>query len=357
MISKTLLRWYHQNKRDLPWRHTKDPYIIWLSEIMLQQTRVEQGLPYFEKFSEKFPTIKHFARAKEDNILKMWQGLGYYSRARNMHHAAKQIVKIYNGKFPGEFSELKKLKGVGEYTAAAIASFAFNKPHAVVDGNVYRFLSRFFGIKTPVDSPKGKKTFSALADELLDKKNPGLHNQAMMEFGARMCKPANPDCAACPLNMQCVAFRIKKVRLFPVKSKKQKVKDRYFNYFFIRWQSKIFLGKRTGNDIWKSLYEFPLIETKRKTSLNKLMQTKEWKDVFKTTHLHINGNSKSYKHQLSHQTIHAQFYEIKLEARPPGQILKNFLVIPGDDLKKYGVPVLIDKFLKTLNFPEGMPSA
>ncbi|MEP7170080.1 MAG: A/G-specific adenine glycosylase [Bacteroidota bacterium] len=346
-ISAILLKWYHQNKRDLPWRHTKDPYIIWLSEIILQQTRVEQGLPYFQKFAEEFLTIKHFAKAHEDKILKMWQGLGYYSRARNMHHAAKEIVKKFKGKFPEEFSELKNLKGIGDYTAAAIASFAFNKPHAVVDGNVFRFLSRYFGIKTPIDSPKGKKIFSVLAEEVLDKKNPALHNQAIMEFGAIQCKPVNPDCNICPLNPDCFALKKKKVNRFPVKLKTQKVKERFFHYFYIRWQNKIFLNKRTGNDIWKNLYEFPLIETKKKTSANILMKTKEWENIFGTSHLFINTHVKDFKHKLSHQTIHARFYEIKLKAKPSLKLRKEFLVTTIDDLEKYGVPRLIDRFLKT----------
>ncbi|HKR06573.1 MAG TPA: A/G-specific adenine glycosylase [Bacteroidia bacterium] len=351
-ISAILSKWYHKNKRDLPWRHTSDPYLIWLSEIILQQTRVEQGLPYFQKFSAEFPTVKHFAKAHEDKILKMWQGLGYYSRARNMHHAAKEIVKTPGGNFPGEFAELKKLKGVGDYTAAAIASFAFNKPHAVVDGNVYRFLSRYFGIETPIDSPKGKKIFYAVAEELLDKKNPGLHNQAIMEFGARQCRPANPDCANCPLHAGCRAFKIKKVNRFPVKSKTQKIKERFFHYFFIRWKSKVFLHKRTGNDIWKNLYEFPLIETKKKTSLSVLLKTDDWKNIFGTTNLNIHEPGTSYKHQLSHQTIHARFYEIALETKPSQFLRKNFMMTTKSDLEKYGVARLTDKFLKqnkTLN--------
>jgi A/G-specific adenine glycosylase len=346
MIHKVLQKWYHQNKRDLPWRHTSDPYLIWLSEIILQQTRVEQGLPYFERFSEQFPTIKHFAKAPEDKILKMWQGLGYYSRARNMHYTAKEIAKNLSGNFPREFSELKKLKGVGDYTAAAIASFAFNKPHAVVDGNVYRFLSRYFGIKAPVDSSKGKKIFYEIAAELLDKKNPGLHNQAIMEFGAKQCKPVNPDCANCPLHVGCAAFKIKSVNQFPVKSKTQKVKERFFHYFFIRWQNKIFLTKRTGNDIWKNLYEFPLIETKKKTSLGLLLKTDDWKNIFEASRLDIREPGTVYKHQLSHQTIHARFYQIELKTKPSGQLRKNFLMTTADDLERYGIPVLIDKFLK-----------
>ena len=205
-LTAVLAKWYKSNKRELPWRNTREPYIIWLSEIILQQTRVEQGLPYFKKFVQAFPTLKKFAKADENKILKLWQGLGYYSRARNMHYTARHLLKYYDGKFPQEYSELKKLKGIGEYTAAAIASFAFKKPHAVVDGNVYRFLSRYFGIKIPVDSALGKKIFFNLANELLDKKNPDLHNQAMMEFGAIQCKPF-PDCSKCPLNSDCFAFR------------------------------------------------------------------------------------------------------------------------------------------------------
>jgi A/G-specific adenine glycosylase len=267
-----------------------------------------------------------------------------------MHHAAKEIVKNFNGKFPDEYSELKKLKGVGDYTAAAIASFAFNRPHAVVDGNVYRFLSRYFGIKTPVDSPKGKKIFSALADRLLDKKNPALYNQAIMEFGALQCKPMSPDCGMCPLRKDCVALSLKRVHVFPVKSKKQKVKDRYFHYFFIRWKNKIFLNKRTGNDIWKNLYEFPLIETKKGISLSLLMKTKEWKNIFSTPDLHIKSIDKDYRHKLSHQTIHTTFYEIELKAKPSDQLKKKFLMTTFEDFEKYGVPVLIDKFLKDKSF-------
>ena len=344
-IASVLSKWYQKNKRDLPWRHTNDPYIIWLSEIILQQTRVEQGLPYFEKFSEFFPTIEHFASAHEDKILKMWQGLGYYSRARNMHHAAKEIVKNYNGIFPEEFSELKKLKGVGDYTAGAIASFAFNKPHPVVDGNVYRLLSRFLGIKIPIDSPKGKKIFLGLAEDLLDKKNPGLHNQAIMEFGAMQCKPANPDCFSCPLNINCFAFKNKKVNQFPVKSKTQKIRERFFHYLFIKWKKNIFLNKRTGNDIWKNLFEFPLIETNKKTSPAILMKTREWKNIFGSLDFYISNVSMEYKHKLSHQTIRAHFYEIELKTKPQQIFKKQFLEIKEEKIIHYGVPRLIDRFL------------
>jgi A/G-specific adenine glycosylase len=226
-FSKTIIRWYNKNKRDLPWRHTKDPYKIWLSEIILQQTRVQQGLPYYETFVKKFPTVHHLAKANEDVVMKTWQGLGYYSRARNLHYSAKFISKNLKGKFPNNFEEIKKLKGIGDYTAGAIASFAFNKPYPVVDGNVFRVLSRYFGIKTPIDSAKGKNEFVEKATLLLDKKNPGTFNQAIMEFGAMKCVPQNPDCGKCPLKNGCEALANDTVSALPFKSKKNKIRTRY----------------------------------------------------------------------------------------------------------------------------------
>ena len=345
-VSSVLQKWYSQHKRDLPWRNTQDAYIIWLSEIILQQTRVEQGLPYFNRFLDKYPTVSHFAKAKEDEILKLWQGLGYYSRARNMHFTSKVVHNDFAGRFPEEMVKLKKLKGVGDYTAAAIASFAYNRPHAVVDGNVYRFLARYFGIKTPIDSTKGKQQFFALADELLDKKNPGNHNQAIMEFGARQCKPANPLCDTCPFNRDCYAFTKKKVQLLPVKFKKQKIKTRYFNYLFIKWRNKMYLHKRTDKDIWKNLYEFPLIETAVKTAPAVLMQSAEWKTVFGKTKLKVATVSNEYKHQLSHQTIYAVFYEITLNEKPNAFLKKHFTEIDASDFENYGVPRLVERFME-----------
>ncbi len=225
-FSKKIIAWYQQNKRELPWRNTKDPYLIWLSEIILQQTRVEQGMAYYLKFAKEFPSVKELAKAENEKVMKLWQGLGYYSRARNLHTTAKTITDNYKGKFPEQHEDILLLKGVGEYTAAAIVSFAFNKPHAVVDGNVYRLLSRVFGIETPIDTTLGKKEFNALANELLDKKNPALHNQAIMEFGAIQCKPVSPDCSVCPLNTMCFAYSKKSVSKLPVKAKKTKVRNR-----------------------------------------------------------------------------------------------------------------------------------
>lgn len=336
-FSKSLIIWYNKNKRDLPFRKTKDPYRIWLSEIILQQTRVSQGLPYYERFVTLFPTIHHLAKAKEDVVMKAWQGLGYYSRARNLHHTAKFINKELNGKFPNEFEEIKKLKGIGDYTAGAIASLAFNKPHVVVDGNVFRVLSRYFGIKTPIDSTEGKKAFTRKAQELLDKKNPGTFNQAVMEFGALQCVPQNPVCGRCILKKSCNAFRENLVDVLPVKSQKTKVRTRYFNYFVFREKGKILLRKRTGNDIWKNLYDFPMIETQKpatKKELEKLAST----SVIPTTI--------SYKHVLSHQLIWARFWKIKEAKNQKSIINENYLYVNENQLNKYAFPRLIERYFE-----------
>lgn len=352
-FSQTIIRWYHKHKRDLPWRKTKDPYRIWLSEIILQQTRVNQGLPYYEKFVKKFPIVHHLAKAKEDEVMKLWQGLGYYSRARNLHSTAKFISEKLDGKFPQEYDAILKLKGIGTYTAGAIASFAFNKPHPIVDGNVFRLLSRYFGIKTPIDSTNGKKEFYELAESLLGKKNPALFNQAIMEFGALQCVPQNPNCKICPLKKNCSAFIKKKVSLLPVKSKKEKQRVRYFNYFIFRKNRSVLLKKRTGNDIWKNLYDFPLIETKKEISPQKLIKTSDYKKMmreisisnFKSQIL----NSKSFKHFLSHQTIVARFFE--MEEWKNGRMGKynlpiNFFLVPKNQHSRYAVPRLIEKYFQ-----------
>ncbi len=343
-ILRLLKPWYEHHHRKLPWRNTTNAYYIWLSEIILQQTRVEQGLPYYTKLVDAFPDINQLAEAKEDLILKLWQGLGYYSRARNMHFTAREIVKKYNGVFPDDFSEIKKLKGIGEYTAAAIASFAFNKPHAVVDGNVYRFLSRFFGIKTPVNSSKGKKKFKALAEKLLDRKNPAMHNQAIMEFGALQCKPF-PDCKDCPLNADCYAFKKNKVKQLPVKNRKQLTRARHFNYLVIKLKNKILIQKRIANDIWKNLYQFPLIETPKKIMNLELMKTKEWKLIFGKQETHIQSVSRQFKHQLSHQTIYACFLEVEVKNISTSFFKKNFILINKNKIQDYAVPKLIEKYI------------
>lgn len=310
-FSRGLITWYKTNKRDLPWRNHKDAYKIWLSEIILQQTQVVQGMSYYLKFTQKYPKIGQLAAAKEDEVLKLWQGLGYYSRARNLHAAAKVVNEQHKGVFPSNYEDIKALKGVGDYTAAAISSFAFNLPYAVVDGNVYRVLSRLFGIETPIDSGAGKKQFQQLATELLDKKDPGEHNQAIMEFGSQYCKPVNPDCQNCIFNAKCFAFKSARVSELPVKSKKTKVKERFFNYVvLIDKNNDIFLNKRVAGDIWQGLYEFLLIESDKEIATQQLLKHATFKknagQKFKLLH-----TSKLYKHILSHQHLYARFYIVK----------------------------------------------
>lgn len=344
-FSSEIVRWYNINKRDLPWRNTQNPYFIWLSEIILQQTRVAQGMSYYIKFVSTFPTIQKLAKASEDEVLKLWQGLGYYSRARNLHFTAKEITQKYKGKFPQDFVEIKKLKGIGDYTAAAIASFAFDKPHAVVDGNVYRVLARVFDIKTAIDSSQGKKEFAALAEELLDKKKPALHNQAIMEFGAVQCVPQNPDCNSCCLNSICIAKQKKWVSELPVKEKKLLQRNRYFNYFIIHQNKNIFIHQRGAKDIWQGLFEFPLIETETDTSAKKLMLSDEWIFFFANEEITIQKVSDYHKHILSHQILNARFWEIDAGKSKLKNIKKKFQKIKHNQLNTFALPRLIDKVM------------
>lgn len=343
-FSAIIIAWYHQHKRDLPWRNTKNPYLIWLSEIILQQTRVEQGMPYYLRFRETFPTVKHLAKAGEEQVLKLWQGLGYYSRARNLHYTAKIVLKDYKGAFPREYEDVLKLKGIGEYTAAAIVSFAFNKPHPVVDGNVFRVLSRIFDLDTPIDSGQGKKEFYELANELLDKEKPAEFNQAIMEFGAMQCVPKNPNCNNCPFSRHCIAFNGGKIELLPVKAKKIKQRNRFLNYIVINQGDYTYLNKRTGNDIWKNLYDFPVIETKKAISESSLIQSKHWQDLFKERNYLIKAVSAEYKHVLTHQKIYARFLEIDLSPDPK-KGFGNFKKISKSELSDYAIPKLIDNYL------------
>ena len=303
-----LLQWNEEeNRREMPWKGEKNPYYIWLSEIILQQTRVEQGLPYFLRFKEKYPSVKHLALAKEDEVMRLWQGLGYYSRARNLHETAKNIQQNYKGIFPNTFDGLKKLRGVGDYTAAAIASFAFSEKKAVVDGNVIRVLSRVFGVETAFDITEGKKEFAQLAQEVLDEKNPAIYNQAIMDFGGTVCVPPNPKCEVCPLNKICVAKKEGTIDVLPYREKKTKIRNRYFNYLVIENGKEIFIQKRTDSDIWKSLYELPLIETEKpltknlKNTLSKFLHTEDFK---------IESSSKEIIQLLSHQKIHFRFIHL-----------------------------------------------
>ncbi len=345
-FTKQLTTWYKANKRELPWRNETNPYYIWLSEIILQQTQVAQGLNYYLKFVRNYPTVNHLANANEDEVLKDWQGLGYYSRARNLQASAKSIVEKHKGKFPNSYEAIKALKGIGDYTAAAIASFAYNLPYAVVDGNVYRVLSRVFGDETPIDSGTGKKQFQKLADELLDKKNPAIHNQAIMEFGSQYCKPINPNCKNCIFNKKCVAFNNNLVALLPVKEKKTKIKNRYLNYLIIvDKKGNVIIHKRSKNDIWLGLYEFFLIETETEFAEANLLKHIEIKKTCGTA-FDIKYISKQYKHILSHQHLYAKFYCLKLSIVHK----KSAKSVPISALTNFAFPRLIDKFLNDCNF-------
>jgi len=313
VFSVHLLNWYNAYKRDLPWRQTKDPYQIWISEIILQQTRVDQGLPYYMAFLEKFPNVRALAEAEEKEVLKSWQGLGYYSRARNLHHTAK-VIAGDGGKFPRTYREILKLKGVGSYTAAAISSICFNEAHAVVDGNVYRVLSRYYGRKDPIDTASGKKLFTALANEVMDKQNPGDYNQAIMEFGATHCKPSSPDCASCCLRSKCVARRAGEVNAYPVKTKRVLQRDRYFNYIMIKGSKGTFYQKRANKDIWQNMYEPFLIESKKHLGKLGILKSTDWLEIFGSESGVVLKQSESMEHKLSHQTIKARFWEAKIDS-------------------------------------------
>ena len=339
-----IIDWYKSHKRDLPWRKTSDPYIIWLSEIIMQQTRVEQGIPYFNRFAENFPTVKDFASAGEDKILKLWQGLGYYSRGRNMHYTARMVMEDYAGYFPSDYDSLIRLKGIGEYTAAAIASFAANEPRAVVDGNVFRLLSRYFGIETPINSGKGKKLFTELANELMDKDRAGEFNQAIMEFGSLQCKPKSPDCSICPLQLGCVARKTAKINELPVKIKTLKVRDRYFNYFIAIKNDQILINKRLSGDIWENLHDLPLFETNEPTTPEELLRSKHFINCF-GKNSKICSVSAPVKHILSHQRLHTRFIQIDNFSEDFTSIKSWFYVNPHD-LEKFAQPKLIFQFFE-----------
>ena len=336
--------WYSLNKRDLPWRTTRDPYLIWLSEIILQQTRIDQGLDYYNRFALEFPTVSDLASASEDQVLKLWQGLGYYSRARNLHFTAKYIQQQYHGIFPNDYKSILSLKGIGEYTAAAIASISFNLEYPAVDGNVYRVLSRYFGISTPIDSGSGKKTFYELAKELIKGNDPGMHNQALMEFGALQCTPKNPDCNSCPLNMQCYAFLNQKITELPAKQNKTKQRDRYFNYIVLLKENQTWLQKRTANDIWKNLYEFPVVETSEKTEIENLVREPLFSEITDAAgNLQIENISDWKIHILSHQRIHYRFIQIRLTAENVGTA--NLVRVNKEDIFNFAVPRLLESYM------------
>jgi A/G-specific adenine glycosylase len=339
-FSNTLIYWYLQNNRELPWRKSKNPYFVWLSEIMLQQTRVAQGMAYYLKFTEEFPTVFDLAKADESTVLKMWQGLGYYSRARNLHYTAKQVAEELNGEFPATYKQLLKLKGIGDYTASAIASICFNEPNAVVDGNVYRVLSRYFGIKTPINSSAGIKEFKALAQTLIDTAQPGTYNQAIMDFGALHCKPQNPLCETCPLADSCVALEKKIIKELPVKEKKIKVRNRYFNFLVIKTDNETtILSERKGKGIWQGLYQFPLIEGTESMDTKEIIASKEFVNLFPDETTISLFNKKEIVHKLSHQHLHTQFWIIETKFASEANI-------KWSEIEKYPVPVLIANFLE-----------
>ncbi len=336
-----LLNWYGENRRCLPWRDTHDPYMIWISEIILQQTRVAQGYDYFVRFMERFPDVDTLAKADEDEVLKCWQGLGYYSRARNLHVAARQIVA--QSGFPETYQDIRALKGVGDYTAAAIASFAFGQPYAVVDGNVYRVLSRYLGIAEPIDTVSGKRYFKELAQNLLpDKQNVADYNQAIMDFGALQCVPHSPECVVCPFVDSCVAFQTNRIQDFPVKSRTQKVSVRYLHYIYIQVEDETALFRRSGNDIWKGLYEPLMIETDNPCSFENLMASGLLSVLTQCSGAVWTVLQENVRHQLTHRTLICNFYKLSLDEKPSAQSFPNEVCWVGlEKLSGYAFPRLI----------------
>lgn len=335
--NSNLLDWYDRTARELPWRESANPYRIWLSEIILQQTRVDQGLPYYERFVEEFPTVKHLANASEDAVLKLWEGLGYYSRARNLHFTAKYISGELNGEFPSEHKGLLALKGVGPYTAAAIGSIAFNLPVAAVDGNVYRVLARYFGIEESIDETPAKRAIAELAQQVLSTDKPGDHNQAMMELGALICLPKNADCASCPLQNSCVANRLGIQDQLPVRTKKVKVRDRFFYYTVYVNGDEIAVNRREEGDIWAGLYEFPLVESDKRLEESEILEAIGVKRNWQVTEV-----SDEFKHILSHQRIYCRFVVVKLTSMRDDKLTW----LPKRELRSFAFPRLINRFLE-----------
>lgn len=342
VFASKLLKWYGPNKRDLPWRNTKEPYKIWLSEIILQQTRVDQGMAYYNKFVEAFPTVEELAQAPEATVLRLWQGLGYYSRARNLHGSAKHIVKELGGKFPNSYDEIIKLKGVGDYTASAIASFSFNEPQAVVDGNVYRVLARVFGITEDISSSKGPKFFRSLAQKIIPTSNPAEYNQAIMEFGSLQCTPKNPDCDHCIFSNECIANRSNLQDQLPIKSKKVKTRNRHFNYLVIDYNNTFVFKERPMGDIWTGLYDFPLIESDQELdALEQILDNQP--EGFTLTQSQFLSCQTMPKHILSHQKLFCKFWKFKIES-PAAENMKNSFY-NSFEIKNLPKPVLVDKYL------------
>ncbi|HQQ92908.1 MAG TPA: A/G-specific adenine glycosylase [Bacteroidia bacterium] len=347
-FSEILLKWYGIHKRDLPWRHVKDPYKIWLSEVILQQTQVVQGHDYYLKFLKRFPGVRQLASANEDEVLKLWQGLGYYSRARNLLKAAQQIMREHKGKFPESYLQIRALPGIGEYTAAAISSFSFNQAYAVLDGNVYRVLSRIFGIDLPIDTPDGKRLFRDLAARLLDQKRPAEYNQAIMEFGSQHCRPKQALCQGCPFSSRCSAFLSNNVYTLPKKAGRPKIRHRYLNYIvLLDHTGQVAIRRRDKKDIWQGLYEFILLETDKACNLSDILSASipGVKTLHLAKHLHT---SSLYKHQLTHQLLEARFYVFRIKKLNP----KTTQIVQINKIGKFAFPRLLDKFLQDCELKE-----
>ena len=340
-FTSKLLTWYAGHKRNLPWRHTKDPYTVWLSEVILQQTRVAQGLPYYKRFLKHFPTVQDLANASEDEVLKLWQGLGYYTRARNLHRTAKEVTNLHKGAFPNTYDKLIALPGIGSYTASAVASICFDAPTAVVDGNVYRVLARYFDEQTPINQPKGVRLFRELAQSLMDAKNPGIYNQAIMEFGAIQCTPKQPLCTNCPLSDTCQSRANDTIAMRPQKIKSKAAKNRFFHYLVpLDSNQNTLLYKREGKDIWHGLYEFPLLEADQLLDEKALKSHPKLPDWAATARW-IKFEDEVIKHKLSHQTLHTHFWILEgVEQKLPTQ---------WSDVQNVGVPRLIERFLQKFN--------
>jgi len=342
-IAQKITSWYKKNTRELPWRNTADPYHIWISEVILQQTRIDQGTAYYHRFLEAFPTVHHLAKASEEEVLKQWQGLGYYSRARNLHKAARQVVSDFNGKIPDTYKALIKLQGVGPYTAGAVLSIAFNQPAVAIDGNVYRVLSRLFEEPTPINSPAAYKLFSKLVESFMPTDEASAFNQGLIELGALICKP-KPICQSCPLQANCSAYANHTQLEFPVKQKKKPIKHRYFYFLDIRFKETTFVERRTAGDIWQGLYQFPLIETTHKIKTATLMQMNEWQELLPEQSVSAVSVSKEFVHQLTHQRLHARFYQIELN-KLPNKLATCYERISRAHLSDIAIPRLVEKYL------------
>jgi A/G-specific adenine glycosylase len=347
-FSSKIIEWYANHHRRLPWRETNDPYRIWVSEVILQQTRVDQGLDYYYRFIGKYPDVRSLAEAPEEEVLKVWQGLGYYSRARNMHHAAREIMTLYQGIFPSNFNDIIRLKGIGEYSASALASFAFGLPYPVMDGNVIRVISRHYGITEPVNSSYTRNRIKEILGREIDRDRPGLFNQAIMEFGALLCTPRHPGCEMCPLQSSCVAWNTGNVQKLPVKDKKSPVKERFFHYlvFIFKENDLIYtlLDKRTGNDIWRNLYEFPMIEAEQLMEWADVTGHPAWKETFAASGYKLVSQSGTFTHVLSHRKLTARYFMISCKALPTG-----FLKVSQLELRDFPLPKLMEKIIAHTN--------